>query len=117
MGILQIREGAVATSGDYVNYILLDGKKYHHIINPLTGMPEFGAVSTTIISSTALEADVTATIAMIKGPHFGLEYLNQKKIKGMIVAESGQVFMSKESLIQIEADAQKETTHVCGKHC
>ncbi|MBI2520282.1 MAG: FAD:protein FMN transferase [Bdellovibrio sp.] len=106
MGILQIQEGAVATSGDYINYVLIDGKKYHHIINPLTGLPGFGSVSSTILSSTALEADVTATIAMVKGHRLGLEYLNRKKMKGMIVSDSGQVFMSDEALKQIEKDTR-----------
>jgi thiamine biosynthesis lipoprotein len=64
---LSIMSGAVATSGDYERYIEVDGKRYCHILNPLTGWPTEGLSSVTVLADQCLVAGSLATIAMLKG--------------------------------------------------
>lgn len=66
--ILPLRNQGIATSGNYRNYKIVDGKRISHIINPSTGYPEQSSLlSATIIAPTAAEADAYATAAMVMG--------------------------------------------------
>jgi len=58
VGTLRLSDGmAVATSGNYEKFFMLDGKRYIHIMNPLTGYPVEGVASVTIIADSAVKAD------------------------------------------------------------
>ena len=58
---------AIATSGDLYRFLELDGKRYSHIINPLTCMPIAERVATTVISENAEKADFLASVANVAG--------------------------------------------------
>ncbi len=64
---------SVVTSGDYERYFMKDGKRYHHIINPLTGYPSQNAISVTVISETALIADAYSTALFLLEPEQSLK--------------------------------------------
>jgi len=86
---------AVATSGNYEKYIVIDGKKYSHTINPKTGLPIRGIKSVTIISQNAEVADAMATPVMIMGIIPGLTMINQMKgIEAIIVDDNDKVYAS-----------------------
>ncbi|UEG49913.1 FAD:protein FMN transferase [Ferruginibacter lapsinanis] len=74
---LDITNMAIATSGNYEKFILIDGKKYSHTIDPKTGLPVTGIKSVTIISPNAEVADAMATPVMIMGIKVGLDMINQ----------------------------------------
>lgn len=59
--VIRIKEAAIATSGDYERSFFLDGVRYHHLLNPLTGYPARNNVSVTVIASTAVIADAYST--------------------------------------------------------
>lgn len=68
----------VATSGDYRNFYLKDGKKYAHTINPLTGYPAGQDIlSATIIAPDCLTADAYATAFMVMGSKKAREWKQQ----------------------------------------
>ena len=67
LGNIQLTSGAVATSGDYARYIEAAGKRYCHILNPLTGWPVEGLASVTVVAEQCLLAGTLSTIAMLKG--------------------------------------------------
>lgn len=100
IGYLALKNGSLATSGDYVNFIKADGldRKYHHIINPLSGKPTEGIVSSTVLMPTALESDLHATLLMILGAQKGLHYLNAEKLTGLMVKSDGTVIMSEKAM-------------------
>lgn len=74
---LPIIESSVATSGNYEKYIVLDGKKYSHIIDPRTGYPTRGINSVSIFAKQAELCDALATAVFIMGRDVGLHMVNQ----------------------------------------
>jgi thiamine biosynthesis lipoprotein len=62
------KKRGIATSGDYRNYYIKDGKKYAHTIDPATGYPSGnGIVSATIVAPDCITADAYATAFMVLG--------------------------------------------------
>ena len=91
-----ISDLAIATSGNYEKYVLIDGKKYSHTINPKTGMPVTGIKSVTIISPYAEIADAMATPVMVMGVQAGLHLVNQINYLGcIIVDDNNNIFSTK----------------------
>jgi FAD:protein FMN transferase len=74
-----ITDMAVATSGNYEKYVIIDGKRYSHTINPKTGLPVTGIKSVTILCPNAELADAMATPVMVMGVKVGLALINQMK--------------------------------------
>ena len=76
-----ISVGAVCTSGDTERYILHQGKRYSHILNPKTGWPIENAPKTiTVISDHCLQAGILATLAMLQGQS-AEEFLTSNQVK------------------------------------
>ncbi|MGR3311386.1 MAG: FAD:protein FMN transferase [Candidatus Brocadiales bacterium] len=73
LGKLKIKDCAVATSGDYQRFTVIDGKKYSHIVNPLTGRPVESVPSVTVIANDAITADALATALSVMGAKEGIE--------------------------------------------
>jgi FAD:protein FMN transferase len=67
---------AVVTSGNYKKYLLIDGKKYCHIVNPKTGWPVENLSSVTLICADAEIADALATSVFVLGVNDGLKLIN-----------------------------------------
>jgi thiamine biosynthesis lipoprotein len=93
---LNISEMAVATSGNYEKFIVIDGKKYSHTINPRTGLPVTGIKSVTIITTNAEIADAMATPVTIMGVRAGLDMINQMKdIEAIVIDDNDRLYTSK----------------------
>ena len=66
--MIDLRQGALATSGDARRFLLKNGTRYSHILDPTTGWPVPGAPrSITIAADTCVEAGMISTLAMLKG--------------------------------------------------
>ena len=84
--IIQITEGAVATSGDYRNFIDYNGKRYSHAINPHTGTPvSHKLASVTVIDEKAALADALATALFVMGPEQGPRFAEQHSIAALFL--------------------------------
>jgi thiamine biosynthesis lipoprotein len=93
---LNISDRAIATSGNYEKYVMIDGKKYSHTINPKTGMPVTGIKSVTIISPYAEIADAMATPVMVLGVKAGLDLINQiQHLACIIIDDNNRIFTTK----------------------
>jgi thiamine biosynthesis lipoprotein len=68
---------AVATSGDYERFIIRNGVRYHHVIDPHTGRPAPPCQSVTILGPQAALSDALATTVMVLGPERGLAMLEK----------------------------------------
>jgi thiamine biosynthesis lipoprotein len=100
-----LKDYAVATSGDYERFKIIDGVRYHHILDPATGYPGRLSESSTILAPTAEEADATATYVFLLG---WKKSLSDKNLNYplLIVSSDGtvhfnQVFVKKYNLEMI----------------
>ncbi|MDF7816961.1 FAD:protein FMN transferase [Runella sp. MFBS21] len=93
---LNISNVAVATSGNYEKFVMIDGKRYSHTIDPKTGLPVSGIKSVTIVCPNAEIADAMATPVMVMGVKVGIDLINQMQgIACIIIDEHDRVFTSK----------------------
>lgn len=93
---LNITNMAIATSGNYEKYIVIDGKKYSHTINPKTGLPVTGIKSVTILSPNAEIADAMATPVTIMGINAGINLVNQiNHLECIIIDDQNKIYSSK----------------------
>lgn len=91
--IIVPKDNAVATSGDYRNYIEVDGKRYSHIINPHTGMPiDHKLVSVTVIHPSSMTADGLSTAIMVMGPEQGLTFAKENDLAVMMIVKTEDGF-------------------------
>ncbi|WP_340063646.1 FAD:protein FMN transferase [Ascidiimonas aurantiaca] len=89
-------EAAVATSGNYEKYVVLNGKKYTHIIDPRTGYPASGLVSVTVFAKSAELCDALATAIFIMGTQSGIHMIDQLPgIECVLVDENNKIHTSK----------------------
>ncbi|WP_286265252.1 FAD:protein FMN transferase [Thalassotalea atypica] len=87
------KDNAVATSGDYRNYIEVNGKRYSHIIDPKTGLPiEHRLVSVTIIHPSSMTADGLSTAIMVMGPEVGLKFAEEHELAAMLIVKTEHGF-------------------------
>jgi len=87
---------AVATSGNYEKFVTINGRRYSHTINPLTGLPVTGIKSVTIITTNAEIADAMATPVMIMGVRAGLDLIDQMRdIEAVIIDDDNRMYTSK----------------------
>ena len=78
--IINLKNNAMATSGNYRNYFEFNGEKYSHTINPDTGYPvNHNVVSVTIISDNCAIADGYATAMMVLGQNDGLRIIEERE--------------------------------------
>jgi thiamine biosynthesis lipoprotein len=70
--VLNLTDSAVATSGDYRRFALIDNKKYSHIIDTKTGYGSSKLASVTVIAPNAADADAIATAVSVMGQQKGL---------------------------------------------
>ncbi len=93
---LDITDMAIATSGNYEKFVMIDGKKYSHTIDPKTGLPVTGIKSVTIMAPNAEIADALTTPVMIMGIRAGMDLVRQLKyIACIIIDDNNRVFTSK----------------------
>ncbi|MEP6676440.1 MAG: FAD:protein FMN transferase [Ferruginibacter sp.] len=98
---LEITNTSIATSGNYEKFVVIDGKKYSHTIDPKTGLPVSGIKSVTILSPNAELADAMATPVMIMGIDAGLHMINQIHGIGCIVIDDNdRIYTSKNINLQ-----------------
>lgn len=92
---LEVTDLSVATSGDYEKFVMIDGKRYSHTINPKTGFPVHEIKSVTVISPNAEISDALATPITILGTEKGLALINQlKDIECIIIDDDNKFYYS-----------------------
>lgn len=91
--IVTLREMAIATSGDYRNYVEKDGRRYSHTIDPRTGRPiDHNLASVSVIAASAMHADALATAIMVLGPEQGYRLALEEGLAVQLVIRSGDGF-------------------------
>jgi len=88
-GVVALRNEAIATSGDYRNFVDRGGKRYSHTINPRTGRPvDHGLASVSVITASAMYADGLATAIMVLGPEEGYGLALRESLAAQLIVAS-----------------------------
>lgn len=94
--LIWLSDHAFSTAGDYERYYFVEGKRYHHIIDPKTGYPATKSRSVTIYAKDALTADALDDAVFILGWKKGIEMIEKIDDAGAVVVDDqGQVHLSK----------------------
>lgn len=92
---MPLEDEAISTSGDYERYFEEDGKRYHHIIEPATGLPAGGVHSATIVGPDAVLTDALSTSVFVLGVEQGLTLISTlPDYEGIVIDADGRLFYS-----------------------
>ena len=69
----EMLDESVSTSGNYERYVVINGKHYTHIVDPVSGRPVENMLSVTVITKHAVDADALSTAIFIKGKDFAVQ--------------------------------------------
>jgi len=95
MGILSLKDCFVSTSGDYEKFIVVNGKKYHHILNPKTGYPaDSGLMSVTIVCQSGLISDALSTACFVLGYKKSLPLLKEYHAEAVFITKDNLVYVT-----------------------
>ena len=117
LGRIALENEAVSTAGDYQRFIMKDGIRYHHILDPTTLQPAQGCQSVTVIAKDGVMADGLDTGIFVMGPGKGMALIESlPEVEGVIVNAQGEVMISSglksrfkiESKFSSSASSQKE---------
>ncbi|PID41516.1 MAG: FAD:protein FMN transferase ApbE [Proteobacteria bacterium] len=93
---VSVKDGALATSGDYRNYYERDGKRFSHTINPKTGMPiSHRLASVTVVHDSCMMADGLATLFMVMGVESGYELAVKNNMAVYFIYRKGDGFKTR----------------------
>lgn len=81
-GYVSMSSGVLSVTGDYERYVVIDGERYHHVINPFSGYPaDTDLHSVAVICETGVLADALSTALFVMGKEAALGLYESGKIK------------------------------------
>ncbi len=92
IGTLKVNDCFVFTSGDYERYFMIEGKRYHHIVNPFTGYPAKEIASATVIVKDGMEGDCITTALVAMGLKKAREYIKNNNLEALLVDTSENIY-------------------------
>jgi len=94
LGVAAMNSGALVTSGDYERFRIVDGVRYHHIIDVRNGWPARAAISVTVIAPSAEQGVVLAKGVFILGPEKGLALARAEGVEALLIDPEGRRHMT-----------------------
>ncbi|MBI4683291.1 MAG: FAD:protein FMN transferase [Nitrospirae bacterium] len=93
---VHLKDRAISTAGDYQRFFIKDGKRYHHIIDPITGYPsDSGLISVSVIAHEGYMADGIDTAILILGAEKGMKLLESMGLDGVLVTADKRILLTK----------------------
>ncbi|MGM0598931.1 MAG: FAD:protein FMN transferase [Candidatus Rifleibacteriota bacterium] len=86
---------AVSTSGNYERFVIVDGQKYGHIMNPVTGKPADFYKSVTVVASSPVKADVFSTAFYAMPPQKAFTWAEAKNLAVLCLTSDDEIKMTK----------------------
>lgn len=90
LGRVLLTDGAISTSGDYERFRIVDGVRYHHLIDPRTGYPAAKSRAVTVLAGSAEQADALATAIFVLGPEDGLALARREGVDALVIDPAGR---------------------------
>lgn len=90
LGTLLLERGSAATSGDYQHFVIVEGVRYHHILDPATGRPTTGVMSVTITAARAIDADALSTTVFVLGAEKGMKLVEELDGVEAVIVTGGE---------------------------
>jgi thiamine biosynthesis lipoprotein len=88
---LQTANKTVTTSGDLFQFVVIEGKRYSHIINPKTGLGTTNQIQATVIAPNGMTADALSSILTLMSPKDGIALINQiEQTEAIIFMNEGE---------------------------
>jgi len=98
--VIELRNIAVATSGDYRNFFKAHNMRFSHTIDPKTGSPVLHKLaSVTVLDKSAMRADAFATAFMVMGADTAFELAEQQKLAALFIIRAGNEFEKRTTLL------------------
>jgi len=95
IGVLDVSDLTVVTSGDYERFFEKDGVRYHHILDPVSGYPASGLMSVTVICDDAVRADGLSTALFVMGAEKGMELVERLDgVEAIMVTKDQKILTS-----------------------
>ncbi len=95
IAVVPLHQGSVVTSGSYEKFVVFNGKRYAHIINPATGYPATGLCSVTVFGPSAEQANGFSTSMMVLGKDAATQFIKKfPDYTYILITDNGQVFSS-----------------------
>lgn len=95
LGMVELREGYVVSSGDYERYFMRDGRRYHHILDPRTGYPTEGPRGVMLVAGDLETVNGLSAAIMVMGMEKGRrQIMDTPGLEGLIVGRDGEVWLS-----------------------
>ncbi|HEY5635877.1 MAG TPA: FAD:protein FMN transferase [Burkholderiales bacterium] len=105
LGVLELRDGFVASSGDYERAFVRDGVRYHHILDPRSGYPSQGARGVTLTGGPLEDLNGLGVAIMVLGAETGRRLLAARPgVEAAIVERDGGLWMSPGFRAQLRAE-------------
>jgi len=90
LGVVRLSNRALVTSGDYERFRMVDGVRYHHIIDPRTGWPANASTSVSVLSTDAEQGVVLAKAIFILGAEQGLDLARAEGVEALVIDPQGR---------------------------
>lgn len=96
LGVIQIEDQSIVTSGDYERFFEFEGERYHHIIDVKTGYPSKSEVSgVTIVADRSIDGDALSTTMFVLGVDKGMELVNSMEgIEAIFITKDKSIYLS-----------------------
>lgn len=93
MGVMELTDAAIATSGDYRHWVEVAGKHYAHTMNPSSGRPVSNRLAAvTVVMSSCILADAWATALLTLGETAAVELAQKRRMDALFVLRDGEGF-------------------------
>lgn len=101
MSFVMLHKGGLASSGDYERFMVVDGVRYAHILNPQTGWPVNSLASASVCAEQCVVAGTSSTIAMLKGEQQGSSWLEELGLPYLCMNQQQEIFGSLKSVSEL----------------
>jgi len=91
---IRLTDKAISTAGDYERFFLLEGKRYHHLLDPKSGYPAELCRSVSVIADKGVITDGFDNAVFILGPEKGMKLVKEMGMDAIIIDSSGTIHMT-----------------------